>query len=170
MAVQSIDPKTGKPTFNDVSTTQADLQAVADFSDPSRNLTFATAAALPATSFAGQRAYVNADPGGGNGLYVSNGSGWTRTWSPGTPYAFQAGTGANAADGTAKTVNFAAGRFTVAPIVTMANTGGSVYALNYQSATKTSALMGGYDDAGNGIPNASWSWTAVQMTPTSAAG
>lgn len=168
MAVQSTDPKTGKPTFNDVSTTQADLQALADWADPSRNLTFATAAALPATSFPGQRAYVNADPGGGNGAYVSDGTGWKRTWSPGTPYAEAAGAGSNNANAT--TVTFPAGRFTAPPIVTVTNNGGSVYFTNAQNVTKNNCVIAGYDDAGNPVNGATWNWEAKQMTPTSGAG
>lgn len=79
MGIASTDTVTGKPTFDDVSTTQADLQALADFADPSRIVQVGTAAALPAAGFAAQRIEVTADPtAGNNGSYVWDGTVWVR--------------------------------------------------------------------------------------------
>lgn len=81
MGVQTTDPITGKPTFNDVSTTQADFQALADWADPSTKATAATYSALPATGYPGQRIRVTSDPvAWRNGDYVwLTGPGWTTT-------------------------------------------------------------------------------------------
>jgi hypothetical protein len=79
MGVQTTDPITGKPTFNDVSTTQADFQALADWADPSTKATAATYSALPSTGYPGQRIRVTSDPTAWrNGDYVwLTGPGWT---------------------------------------------------------------------------------------------
>lgn len=93
---------------------------------------------------------------------------WRRVLSPGTPYAMAAGIGSNAA-GAQTTVIFPAGRFTVAPIVLVTNLGFSSSITNAQGSTPVNCRIAGYNTAGTAIAS-DWSWTAIQMTPTSAAG
>ena len=102
-------------------------------------------------------------------LYLRTQGAWVRVWKKeGTPYAMAAGFATNPLGGSAR-VNFPPGRFTVCPIITMANTGTSVSNLNAQCETKDYANMAGYDAKTNPIPS-SFFWIAVQMTPITAAG
>jgi hypothetical protein len=94
---------------------------------------------------------------------------WKRVLSPGTPYAEAAGTGSNLT-GSNTTVTFPAGRFTVAPIVMVTNTGNSTWATNAQNITSTNCQIAGYNPATGTAVAATWSWHAIQMTPTTAAG
>lgn len=73
MGIASTDPNTGKPTYNDISHTQTDLQAAADFAEKGLGEHVATSGALPANGgLAGRHIWVDAE----NCDYVWNGSVW----------------------------------------------------------------------------------------------
>jgi hypothetical protein len=121
------------------------------------------------TASYGQAALVVGDSTAAyNRLWYFNGTSWTHSLNTSTPFAMAAGSGSNTSSGSVA-VSFPSGRFTVAPLVTMANTGSTVSALNASSITSTGANMGGFNAAGSAIVT-SFMWTAVQMTATTAAG
>lgn len=122
--------------------------------------------ALPSSgNWAGRRMYVT-----GVGEYVNpaGNATWVRTWSVGTPFAQAAGSGSNnaAAFGT---INFPAGRFTVAPSLSFSIKSLPPGIMYVSSVTKDSASVGGLNSSGTAIAT-TFDWQAVQMTPTAAAG
>lgn len=123
------------------------------------------------TGYTGQEAYVYNDTTANNvGKYIWTGSSWIRMWHAGsTAFAEATGTGINAT-GFNTTVTFPAGRFTVAPIVMVTNTGNSTWATNAQNITATNCQIAGYNPATGTAVASTWSWHAIQMTPTTAAG
>ncbi|MET4703103.1 hypothetical protein ABIB54_000557 [Frigoribacterium sp. UYMn621] len=143
--------------------------------------TFATTAARDTAYAKASAAYrvldasalVTAD----GGLYVCSGGGanWSRVWAPGQgPYAMAAGLSTNIPTGTAGvSIPLPAGRFTVSPIVTLGPSfvsgsgaaGGGAY-LPYDATPNSSHFM----LAAIGVSLVTVGWTAIQMTPTSAAG
>lgn len=119
----------------------------------------------------GQKATVNADPTAtNNGDYAWSGSVWVQTRITGsfTPFAIAAGTGTNPA-GNFGAVVFPTGRFTVPPLITLQILGGAVAFPLITSVTATGFSGGAFNSGGSAIAG-SWNWTAVQMTPTAAAG
>lgn len=129
----------------------------------------------------GQHATVYADPTpANNGDYAWNGTAWVRRMAP---FAMATGVvqSANAGGSSAPPVywdggtliNFPAGRFTVAPVVTVTLQDDPVSGISWvatysTTATQTVARVLRI----GGPPTASYKigWTAIQMTPTSAAG
>jgi len=102
-------------------------------------------------------------------LYVRVAGKWERAWQAGVlPYAMAAGVASNPA-GASTRINFPPGRFTVPPIIAMANTDKAVSQLNAQCKTTEYANIAGYSTGGHPIPTVLF-WIAVQMTPISAAG
>lgn len=96
---------------------------------------------------------------------------WKRTWSPnGYPYAMAAGTASNS-NGFVGNVTFPTGRFTVAPIITATTSypSASTMIINRGGTGSSSFQAGGVNASGTFVAT-NWAWTAVQMTPTSAAG
>ena len=73
------------------------------------------------------------------------------------------------ANGAYTTVNFPAGRFTVPPLIQATCFGTVMLATGYTDVTTTSAKIAGFASGGTAAAS-SWSWTAIQMTSTSAAG
>jgi hypothetical protein len=151
---------TGSPSVTWVAPTIAAAGGIA---------TYPTKAALPGSGSLGTVVLVDADPTTANNrLWYGTGSGWTHSLNGSTPFAMAAGVGSNSA-GASASITFPVGRFTQPPLVTMANTGATVSALNAASITTTGATMAGYSAAGAAIAT-NFMWVAVQMTPTSAAG
>ena len=114
-----------------------------------------------------------------NGDYVHNGTSWQRS----VPFAMASGTVANSGTGVSNVggvafydalvvVNFPSGRFTVVPHVTVTfddQSAGSVTVAQLTNTTLTQASMRAIR-FGAAPPVGVIRWTAVQMTPTSAAG
>ncbi|MEN0083995.1 MAG: hypothetical protein AAGC66_04425 [Leifsonia sp.] len=120
------------------------------------------------TAAKGQTALVFADTTPAmNRIWYFDGATWVHSLC-GEPFAMAAGANSNVA-GQTKAVTFPANRFTVPPIVAMANTGSSVSALNAQAITAAGANMAGYSSTGTAVVT-SYLWTAIQMFPDSAAG
>jgi len=143
--------------------------------DKSMYLRFATKAAMDATpgTSVGQHAYVYGDSTTAyNREYRWNGSAWGMPI--GVPFATAAGTGTWPTVGSGAstgniTVTFPTGRFTVAPIVVVSPDNSRLTgAAGLITTTNFGANFGNYSGltAGTG----SFSWYAVQMTPTTAAG
>ena len=84
MGIASTDPVTGKPTFNDVSTTQADLQALAEFAAMGLGETVPTATSLPDPSTWPGRLILASDT---KILWASNGSQWIVAGNAYPPHA-----------------------------------------------------------------------------------
>lgn len=138
---------------------------------PGGSVPFRTKAELDlwTTARYGQEALVFADSTTAyRRAWFWNGTAWTHSLNASVPFAMAAGSGSNPG-GASAAVTFPAGRFTVAPLVTMANTGSTVSAMNASSITTSGANMGGYNAAGSAIAT-NFMWVAVQMTATSAAG
>lgn len=118
---------------------------------------------------AGTQSLVAAD----GGMYVRDSASWSRVWAPGQgPYAMAAGIAAPVSTTADTVVTLPAGRFNVAPIVTLgpsyvAATGalGGGAVLAYPSPNTTDFRIRAVSVTGVSVQ-----WTAVQMTPTSAAG
>lgn len=73
MGIASTDPNTGKPTYNDISHTQTDLQAAVDFAEKGLGEHVATVGALPANGgLVGRRIWVDVD----SCYYTWTGSTW----------------------------------------------------------------------------------------------
>ena len=137
---------------------------------------YATKALLDAApgTRAGQHASVYADGTAAyNGDYIWGGSVWVQTWTSGgfAPFTFAAGVGSVTFGSANVSFNVAmpAGRFTAPPIVTML-TRSSNYGTKFSAIATTVtniSVLGTDGQAGLSVP---YQWTAVQMTPTSAAG
>jgi hypothetical protein len=84
MGIASTDPVTGKPTFNDVSTTQADLQAAVDFAAKGLGETTPSATSLPSPSTWPGRTILALDT---KIVWVSNGSQWIQAGNAYPPHA-----------------------------------------------------------------------------------
>lgn len=129
-----------------------------------------TVAALPASGNWPGRTISVGDPV--TSIYVWATTGWVRTWSVGTPYATASGRGTRVFDAAASgafVINYPAGRFTVPPIIHVDCDNPSLGA--YFAATSpdaTQATVQGFN-GGAGV-SVAYQWTAVQMTPTTAAG
>lgn len=165
MASSSKNPVTGAPVFGDQ-----------DAPDPAVNPTEVAAyAAKVGTRLIGTTAERDGYDYAREGLRWYNtttksedlhdGTGWRAV---GTPYAMASGSGSNGAGATA-TITFPAGRFSQPPNITGSTTGGLVRVFQVISRTSTSAVVGGFDLGGNAVA-ASWTWVAVQMTPSAANG
>jgi hypothetical protein len=130
------------------------------------NLTAPTAALLRLfTGSSGQFATVTAD----SSVWQWAGTVWVQISKPGSqPFATAAASGSNVAS-SYTTVTFPTGRFSVAPIVTAMTTGGIAGIVNVGSISATQMTIAAFPSSGSSIA-ASWYWTAVQMTATSASG
>lgn len=73
----TLNPTTGKPSFNNGPSTTADFQASADYTERIGEASVTTVADLEAIPYPrrGEHRYVIAD----GGVYVYNGAGWDRT-------------------------------------------------------------------------------------------
>lgn len=105
-------------------------------------------------------------------MFVHNGATWKYMWKENaTPHAIAAGTASVSASGTT-TVNFPAGRFSVAPIV-QANhvAAGGIVAVTYLAPQPTSTQFSVrlYSLSGAQVSGSIY-WMAVQMTASTAAG
>ena len=130
-----------------------------------------TAADLPATGNWLGRQIMAEDTGSLYQCTALPGT-WRRIWSPGTPFAEAAGTASVAGTGI-PTVNFPAGRFTVAPLleVTIITTTGGLVAVPYVgSAPSTTSFVVRLFTLGGAQVAGTVHWRAVQMLPTAAAG
>lgn len=97
--------------------------------------------------------------------FYSGGS-WSRAL-PGRPFAVAVGRGTTNSAGAAS-VTFPSGRFTVAPIVTIAS-GAAGRIASQASVTASGFTATLTTGAGAGVAG-DFSWSATQMTPTAAAG
>jgi hypothetical protein len=148
-------------------------QAMADLADSANVATVvANAAARDALDTFPGRLIYRLDT---NRLESYTGSAWSHSGGGG-PYAAAAGVSSFTMNGTATTtttVNFPAGRFTAAPIISlgkqMSGRGEIVFfAIN---STTSGFTLGAQSASGAARTDAvGCSWTAVQMTPTSGAG
>lgn len=165
MAVNAKDPITGYPIFYDSEGVElgVDQTAIAKFASEVGTRLIGTTAQRDAYPYAreGLKWYNTTT----KSEDIHTGTGWRST---GVPYAMASGSGSNATGGTA-TITFPVGRFTVPPNLSGSTIGNLVRVFHIISVTKDQAVVGGFDFGGNAIA-ASWHWTAVQMTPTAAAG
>lgn len=176
---------TGAPGFiplasgsDQFSPPQAPLNALATALNTALSKTafnpYPTLAALNAApgTVLDQHASVNADPtAANNGDYAWSGSAWiqTRIATQGRgSFAEASGVGSNAA-GAYGAVTFPAGRFTVAPLVTLQILGSAVAFPLITSVTATGFSGGAFSSGGSAVAG-SWNWHAIQMTSTAAAG
>lgn len=119
----------------------------------------------------GQTAVVNADTTAANNrmwFWSPTTSSWVHSLNNSTPFAMASGSGSNPANASTA-ITFPAGRFTVPPLVTFGVTGTVAVMPIAQSITTSGFNGAGFNAAGSALAS-SWTWTAVQMTPTAAAG
>lgn len=145
---------------------------------------YPTKAAMPAAGALGQVALVDADPTAANNrLWYGTGAGWTHSLNGSTPFAEATGVANYSGTGggssaplfwdNAVTITFPTGRFTVPPVVFVSGNAESaavVWPWVASAPTLTSVTVAGLRIGTTPISSMSFSWRAVQMTATSAAG
>jgi hypothetical protein len=121
------------------------------------------------TASYGQAALVIGDATAAyNRVWYFNGASWTHSLN--TSNAFAEATGASSnPNGASTAVTLPAGRFTVAPLITFGVTGTVAVMPIAQSITTSGFNAAGFNAAGSAIAS-TWTWRAVQMTATTAAG
>jgi hypothetical protein len=145
-----------------------------------RYTTLALLTAAPGTA-ALRHATVYADTADKNGDYIYSGVAWVRIWSAGVlPFATSSGITAVPTGGTlvsplyyttSFTINFPAGRFTAAPVVTASAAGTGVLYSSIVGVPTTASFVAVVTRLNAAIGAGTFiHWHATQMTPTTGAG